>query len=106
MSEPVFRNCNVCGRELARDDELAVGACAICMNEEVPIEPEEPQKFTIEVTRKEFLTLPMSIRRKALKKQADRFSEVTCQRCGNYFAGHATGSSDICCCTFEEDVDL
>jgi len=33
---PVFTNCNVCGRTLIREDELAVGACAICMNEERP----------------------------------------------------------------------
>lgn len=33
--EPVFRHCNVCGRELKRKDELAVGMCAICANEEI-----------------------------------------------------------------------
>jgi hypothetical protein len=35
--EPVFSNCNVCGRELMRDDELAVGMCAICANETVEV---------------------------------------------------------------------
>jgi hypothetical protein len=25
--------CNVCGRTLIRDDEKAIGACAVCMNE-------------------------------------------------------------------------
>lgn len=33
--EPIFRNCNVCGRGLVRADELATGMCAICANEEV-----------------------------------------------------------------------
>jgi hypothetical protein len=34
--EAIFKNCNVCGRELVREDELAVGMCAICANEEIP----------------------------------------------------------------------
>ncbi len=29
---PIER-CNVCGRELMRSDEKAIGACAVCMNE-------------------------------------------------------------------------
>lgn len=33
-SDPIER-CNVCGRELLRSDEKAIGACAVCMNEEV-----------------------------------------------------------------------
>jgi hypothetical protein len=32
---PVFRNCNVCGRGLARADEFAAGMCAVCANEEI-----------------------------------------------------------------------
>lgn len=32
---PVFTNCNVCGRELMRSDEEAIGMCAICANEEI-----------------------------------------------------------------------
>lgn len=32
----VFKNCNVCGRELLRDDELDVGCCSECFNEEEP----------------------------------------------------------------------
>ncbi len=35
MKPAVFRNCNVCGRSLVREDELAVGVCAICANEEL-----------------------------------------------------------------------
>lgn len=31
---PVFKNCNVCGRELMRADEFAAGMCAVCANEE------------------------------------------------------------------------
>lgn len=27
--------CNVCGRELMRPDEKKIGACAVCMNEEI-----------------------------------------------------------------------
>lgn len=29
----IFSRCNVCGRELVRDDEFAIGMCAICANE-------------------------------------------------------------------------
>lgn len=39
--EPVFRNCNVCGRELILEEELAVGACGICMEEQVPVKPKK-----------------------------------------------------------------
>ncbi len=35
--KPIFKNCNVCGRGLVRDDELSCGMCAICANEEIPI---------------------------------------------------------------------
>jgi len=35
MTESVFSNCNVCGRTLIRDDELAIGCCAVCANETV-----------------------------------------------------------------------
>jgi hypothetical protein len=28
----------------------------------------------------------------------DTMSSVTCERCGNYVAGHATGCADICTC--------
>jgi hypothetical protein len=38
--EPVFKNCNVCGRTLIHEDELAVGMCAVCANEQV--EESEP----------------------------------------------------------------
>lgn len=38
---PVFQNCNVCGRGLIRNDELAVGMCAICANEEVEEDGDE-----------------------------------------------------------------
>lgn len=31
----VFNNCNVCGRELMREDEFEIGMCAICANEEI-----------------------------------------------------------------------
>lgn len=34
-TRPVFSHCNVCGRGLVRADELAVGMCAICANEEI-----------------------------------------------------------------------
>jgi len=34
--EPIFRNCNVCGRELIREDEFQIGMCAICANEPMP----------------------------------------------------------------------
>lgn len=37
-NKPVFTHCNVCGRGLVRADELAVGMCAICANEEMPEE--------------------------------------------------------------------
>jgi hypothetical protein len=37
--------------------------------------PKKKQTFQIEVTRKEFLTLPMKIRRKALRAQAKAFSD-------------------------------
>lgn len=30
---PVFSNCNVCGRELIRQDEFACGMCMFCANE-------------------------------------------------------------------------
>ena len=30
---------------------------------------------------------------------------VTCQRCGKYLGGYATGANDICCCTPEDDVE-
>lgn len=30
------------------------------------------------------------------------FGSVTCPRCGNYYAGHATGAGDICTCHQEE----
>lgn len=41
---PVFRNCNVCGRELARVDELAIGMCVICANEIMPVSPNDPDQ--------------------------------------------------------------
>lgn len=44
--KPVFTDCNVCGRELIRDDELAIGCCAVCSNEE--IEMTTPQSLTDE----------------------------------------------------------
>lgn len=34
--EPIFKNCNVCGRELQEKAEFAVGACAVCMSEGGP----------------------------------------------------------------------
>jgi hypothetical protein len=33
ISYRIFRNCNVCGRTLLREDEFAAGVCAICANE-------------------------------------------------------------------------
>jgi hypothetical protein len=33
-ADPVFTKCNVCGRELVRQDELKAGVCAVCANEE------------------------------------------------------------------------
>lgn len=38
----VFSNCNVCGRELVREDEFAVGMCAICANEEIEPNQKHP----------------------------------------------------------------
>lgn len=38
-SEPIFTRCNVCGRELVRNDEFAIGMCAVCANEETPACP-------------------------------------------------------------------
>lgn len=40
--KPIFTTCNVCGRELVRQDELAVGMCAVCANETIP-EPAKPK---------------------------------------------------------------
>lgn len=42
--KPIFSNCNVCGRQLVRDDELSVGMCAICANEEEPQTPTPMRK--------------------------------------------------------------
>lgn len=39
MKPAVFKNCNVCGRELKRQDELAAGMCAVCANEEIDDDP-------------------------------------------------------------------
>lgn len=36
MKPAVYSHCNVCGRELIFQDELAIGMCAICGNEEEP----------------------------------------------------------------------
>ena len=36
------------------------------------------QKFTVEVTRKEFLELPMKIRRRTLRNQATRCTMLAC----------------------------
>lgn len=41
---PVFRNCNVCGRELKFRGELAIGMCAICADEEIPIQKEDEEE--------------------------------------------------------------
>lgn len=35
MNPVVFKKCNNCGRELVRADELSIGMCAVCANEEV-----------------------------------------------------------------------
>jgi len=37
-------HCNVCGRELVRRDERAIGMCAICANEEEPEPPRTPEQ--------------------------------------------------------------
>lgn len=42
MKDPAFRNCNVCGRGLVREDEFAAGMCAVCANEEMP--PPKPKR--------------------------------------------------------------
>lgn len=47
MKEAIFKNCNVCGRQLVRQDELAIGMCAICANEEVPDETKNKQNEAI-----------------------------------------------------------
>jgi hypothetical protein len=39
--EPIFKNCNVCGRGLMRADEFAIGMCAVCANE---YEDENPKQ--------------------------------------------------------------
>lgn len=39
----VFKNCNVCGRELMREDELGMGCCAVCSNEEITTEEENAE---------------------------------------------------------------
>lgn len=31
--KPVFSNCNVCGREFVKKEELNMGMCLICANE-------------------------------------------------------------------------
>lgn len=53
MKEPIFQNCNVCGRELVRGDEYAVGMCAICANEEIPIKPKQQRTPSFEVRWRE-----------------------------------------------------
>lgn len=40
---PGIQRCNVCGRELRRNDEKSIGACAACMNEEIEDVPTNPQ---------------------------------------------------------------
>jgi len=33
--DPVFNDCQVCGRELRYEDEAKAGMCEICANEEI-----------------------------------------------------------------------
>lgn len=50
-TKAIYNNCNACGRTLIRDDELAIGACAICANEK--IEPPEPARQNLDTLQRE-----------------------------------------------------
>jgi len=43
--ETVFSSCNVCGRSLVRSDELSIGMCAVCANEEIDEETAKYERY-------------------------------------------------------------
>lgn len=65
-----MERCNVCGRELIRRDEKAIGCCAICANEEIP----NNEAKTIRM-RKGLPPLGRSLRL-LLEKRANRLRKI------------------------------